>query len=134
MANSVLCMKCRKWIHGKCAKVMTVTLRSGRDFLCGTCQKQANGCMDSVEELCEEVEMVRGFCYLGYRVNASGGCEATVAARARIGWVKFRECGEMLNSKMFSLKLKRMVYRSCVGSAMLYASETWCLRKMRGQF
>ena len=36
---------------------------------------------------------MRGFCYLGDRVNASGGCEAAVTARARIGWVKFRECG-----------------------------------------
>ena len=49
------------------------------------------------QELCEEVETVRGFCYLGDRVNASGGCEAVVAARARIGWVKFRECGELLH-------------------------------------
>ena len=39
-------------------------------------------------ELCEEVESVRDFCYLGDRVNASGGCEAAVTARARIGWVK----------------------------------------------
>ena len=51
----------------------------------------------SEEELCEEVKTVRGFCYLGNRVNASGGCEAAVTARARIGWVKFRECGELLN-------------------------------------
>ena len=43
------------------------------------------------EEFCEEVETVRGFCYLGDRVNAGGGCEAAVTARARIGWVKFRE-------------------------------------------
>ena len=48
--------------------------------------------MEPVEEVCEEVETVRGFCYLGDRVNASGGCEAAVTARARIGWVKFREC------------------------------------------
>jgi len=45
-----------------------------------------------VEGLCEEVETVRGFCYLGHRVNAGGGCEAAVTARARIGWVKFSEC------------------------------------------
>ena len=32
-------------------------------------------------------------------MNASGGCEAAVTARERIGWVKFKECGEMLNSK-----------------------------------
>ena len=52
-----------------------------------------------------------------------------MTARARIGWVKFRECGELLNSKMFSLKLKGMLYQSCVRSATLYGSETWCLRE-----
>ncbi|XP_015776010.1 PREDICTED: uncharacterized protein LOC107354102 [Acropora digitifera] len=115
-ANSVVCVKCRKWIHGRCAKVKRVTLRLGRDFVCGRCKKQADEFMDSVEELCEEVETVRGFCYLGDKVNGGGGCEAAVTARARIGWVKFRECGELLNSKRFSLKLKGMVYRSCVRS------------------
>ena len=129
MANSVLHVKCRKWIHGRFAKVKRVTLRLGRDFLCGRCKKQADGFMDSVEELCEEVETVTGFCYLGDRVNAGGGCEAAVTARARIGWVKFRECMELLNSKRFSVKLKGMVYRSCVRSAMLYGSDAWCLRE-----
>ena len=85
--------------------------------------------MEAVEELCEEVETVRGFCYLGDRVNAGGGCEAAVTARARIGWVKFRECGELLNSKRFSLKVKLMVYRRYVKVAMLYGSETWYLRE-----
>ena len=98
MANSVFCVKCGKWIHGRCAKVKRVTLKLGRDFVCGRCKKQADGLVEPVEELCEEVETVRGFCYLGDRVNASGGCEAAVTARARIGWVKFRECGELLNS------------------------------------
>ena len=65
----------------------------------------------------------------GNRLNAGGGCQAAVTARARIGWVKFRECGELLNSKRFSLKLKGMVYRSCVRSAMLYGSAKWCLRE-----
>ena len=33
--------------------------------------------MNTVEELCEEVETVRGFCYPGeYRVNAAGGCDS----------------------------------------------------------
>ena len=73
------------------------------------CKKLADGFMNSVEELCEEVETVRGFCYLGDRVNAGGVCEAAGKARARIGWVRFRQCGELLNSKRFSLKLKGMV-------------------------
>ena len=129
MANSVLCVKCRKWIHGRCMKVKRVTLRLERDFVCGRCKKQADGFMDLVEELCEEVEMLRGFCYLEDRVKACSGCEEVVTARARIGWVKFREWGELLNSKRFSLKLKGMVYQSCVRPAMLYGSETWCLRE-----
>ena len=52
--------------------------------MCGRCKKQADGFKDSVDELCEEVETVRDFCYLGDRVNAGGGCEAAVTARARI--------------------------------------------------
>ena len=35
MANLVLCVKCGKWIHGRCAKVKRVTPRLGRDFVCG---------------------------------------------------------------------------------------------------
>ena len=46
-----------------------------------------------MEELCEEMETVRVFCYLG---DVGGGCEAAVTARARIGWVKFRECRELV--------------------------------------
>ena len=52
-----------------------------------------------------------------------------MTARVRFGWVKFRECGELLSSRRFSLKVKGMVYRSCVRSVMLYGSETWCLRE-----
>ena len=47
--------------------------------------------MDSFEKLCDEVETVNGFCYLGDRLNASGGCEAAVTTRVRICWIKFRE-------------------------------------------
>ena len=72
MANSMLCVKSREWIHGRCAEVKRVTPRLGRYFLCGRCKKQADGFMDSVEELCEEVKTVRGFYYLGDRVNAGG--------------------------------------------------------------
>ena len=41
-ANSVLCVKCGKWIHGRSAKVKRVTSRLGRDFVCGRCKKQAD--------------------------------------------------------------------------------------------
>jgi len=78
------------------------------------------------EKLCDGIETVKGFCYLGDRLNATGGSEVDVTARTRIGWVKFREYGEVLYGKRFSLKLKGKVYQSCILSAMLYGSETWC--------
>ena len=31
--------------------------------------------------------------------------------------------------RRFSLKMKGRVYKSCVRSAMLYGSETWCLKE-----
>ena len=75
------------------------------------------------------METVKGFCYLGDRLDTRGGCETAVTSRVRIGWMKFRECGELLRGKRFSLRMKGMVYRNCVRSAMLYGSETWCLRE-----
>ena len=50
--------------------------RLGKDFVSGRCKKQVDRLVELVEELCEEVETVRGFCYLEDRMNASGGCEA----------------------------------------------------------
>ena len=72
-----------------------------------------------MEVLCDEEETVKGFCYRGDRLNASGGCETAVTARVRIGWLKFGECGELLLGRRFSLKMKGMVYRSCVRSTIL---------------
>ena len=42
------------------------------------------------EVMCDEVETVKGFCYLGNRLKASGGCEAAVSSRTRMGLKKFR--------------------------------------------
>ena len=34
-----------------------------------------------------------------------------VTARTRIGWIKFRECGELLYGRKFSLKVKKRIYQ-----------------------
>ena len=47
--------------------------------------------MEQEEKLCDEVETVSEFTYLGDRVIAGGGCKAAATARTRCGWVKFRE-------------------------------------------
>ena len=119
MANSVLCTKCGNWVHGKCAKIIRVTARLVMHFVLSRCRELMEEMVDSIEKLCDEVETVNGFCYLGDRLNASGGCEAAVTARVRIGWVRFRECEELLLENRFPLKMKRKVYRCCVRSAKL---------------
>ena len=89
-----------------------------------------NGAREVQQEvMCDEVKTVMGFCYLGNRLNASGGYEASVTARTRMEWKKFRECGEILFGKRFSLLMKEKVYMSYMRLAMLYKSKTWCLRE-----
>ena len=46
--------------------------------------------VEQEEKLCNEVETVREFAYLGDRVSTSGGCEASVTSRTRFGWVNFQ--------------------------------------------
>ena len=104
-----------------------MTCSSARHFVYRRCTDVGNGTEEPVEVLCDEAETVKGFCYLGNRLNASGRCETAVISRVRIGCMKFRECGELLRGR-FPLRMKKMVYRSCVRSAMLCGSETWCLR------
>jgi len=58
------------------------------------------------KRLCDRVEALKGFCYLGENENASGKCEATVTARASVGWMKFRECSELLRGIRFQLQIQ----------------------------
>ena len=60
----------------------------------------------TVNSLCVEIVTVKRFCYLGDRLNASGGCETAVTSRVRIGWIKFREYGKVLPGRRFSLRGK----------------------------
>ena len=85
--------------------------------------------VEQEEKLCDEVETVREFTYLGNRVSASGGSEAAVTARTRCEWVKFRVCSELLYGWSFPLMLKGAVYWSYLRPAILYGSEVWCLEE-----
>ena len=56
MVNSVLCVKCGKWIPWKISESKEGDLKVGGDFVCARCKNQVNGLVELVEELCEEVE------------------------------------------------------------------------------
>ena len=70
------------------------------------------------------METVTDFSYLGDGIYSGGGCVAAVTSRNRLGWVKFRECQEILCRKQLPLKIRGSVYNRCVRSAMLYENET----------
>ena len=68
-----------------------VTSILARDFVCKLCVYTKEGIVEASEELSffDQVDFVKSFCYFGDRLNASGGSEAAVTARMRIGWIKF---------------------------------------------
>ena len=74
-----------------------------------------------------EVESVQRFAYLGDRVSTRRVCKSAVMTRTRCGWVKFRECGELLYGRRFPLNLKWAFYKSYVRPAILYGSKGLCL-------
>ena len=90
-SNAVCCTQCTKWTLGRCTKMIKVTCSSAKHFVCRRCTDVGDGMEEPVEVLCDEVKTVKEFCYLGDRLNASGGCETAVTSRVRIGWMKFRE-------------------------------------------
>ena len=130
MSNSVLCTTCGKWVLARCTDKKKVVVYMNKNFVCKKCRsvvKNFKGPAD--EKLCDGVETVSKFTYLGDRLNAVGGFETAVTARSRIGWVKFRKCSEILIGRRFSLKMKGKIYKSFKRSGMLYGSKAWCLRE-----
>ena len=85
MANSVLCTKCGNWVHGRCEKLKRATARLAMHFVCSKCKEIMEGTVDSIKKLCSEVETLNEFCYLGDRLNSSGGCEVAVTAKESVG-------------------------------------------------
>ena len=78
--------KCDQWIYGRCFKLKKVTPSVTSLFVCSKCNKATNGVEEVQQEvMCDEVETVNRFWYLGNSLNASGGCEAAVTARTTLG-------------------------------------------------
>ena len=122
-ANFIVCLQCVKWISGRCARVKMVTPKLSRNFTCRKCDRNIGEAVEQEIVLCDEVEAVDEFTYLGDRVCVDGGCEAAVTARTRCRWVKVRECVELLYVRSFHLRFRGAVYKSYIRLAMLYESE-----------
>ena len=72
-----------------------MTSALAKRFLYNGCVKAIKGIVEPYEELLfyEQVELVKSLRFLAKRLNARGESEAEVTATARIGWEKFRKCG-----------------------------------------
>ena len=106
----------------------SVTPKFSKKFTCRKCEGNIGEAVEQEEKLCDEVETVSEFTYLGDRVSAGVGCEAAITARTRCGWIKCRECGELLYGRRLNLKLKAVFHKSYVRPAILCGSEAWCLK------
>ena len=62
-------------------------------------------------------------------MSTGGGCEPVVTARTQCGWVKLRECGQLLHGKRFPLTLKETVYKNYVRPEIPYGNEVCCLKE-----
>ena len=87
MANFLICTKSGKWVHGRCTKMKRVTSTLDRGFVCKLCVDTKEGIVELGEERAffDLVDFVKSFCYLDSRLNTSGGSEAALTARTRIG-------------------------------------------------
>ena len=74
MVNSVTCIKCDKWVYGRCAKMKGVTSTLAKSFVCELCVYTEDGIVEPCEKLSffDHVDFVKSFCYLGDRLSASG--------------------------------------------------------------
>ena len=61
-----------------------------------------------------KMDLVDKFCYVGDILSVDGDADATVEARIRIGWNKFRQLVSLLTSKAVSLIMRGRLYSSCV--------------------
>ena len=87
------------------------------------CVETIPGILESNKKLkfYDQVELVKSFCFLRDKLNASGG--GKVALTRTVGWIKFRACGWGVASWKKTFAENERIYRSCVRSTTLYGNE-----------
>ena len=108
-------------------------INAGKTCRCTWCQGTARPLdgrqQKEVQVGPDMLEVVASFCYLGDMLSEAGGCELSTTTRVKTAWKKFNDLLPVLSSRHLSFKTRGRVYRSCVRSEMLHASETWPLTK-----
>jgi len=60
-------------------------------------------------------------------LDCEAGLERTVRGRVTTAWKKLGEMASLITNRCILLKIRGIVYESCVRSVMLYGAETWSL-------
>ena len=111
------------WKHGRCAKIKRVTNTLAIDFK----GRECNGCSQNIEyqneKFLEVVETVTDCLYLGDRIYSGGGCEAVVTSRTRLGWLKFRDCQDLLCNDISFENQRKCIQRLCGMSNALWKRD-----------
>ena len=105
MASVVLWISCGNWIHGRRAKIKWVSTRLVIDFKCTKCK----GCyinVDQKEKFHDDVD-----------------AKAAVTSRTRLGWVKFRDCQDLLYGKNPSENEMKCIQKLCEISTALWKRD-----------
>jgi len=129
--NSIQCISCQKWVHQKGSDVKGGMCKLMKTFICRLCMipVTSTGCTSVGIGVNANLELVDKFCYFGYMLSVDRDANAAVENRIRIGWNKFRQLVPLLTNKDISLKVREILYSSCVRRSVLYGRETWTVRE-----
>mgnify|MGYP001824797758 CR=1 FL=1 len=129
--NSIKCTSCKAWIHKRCSGI-SGKLKDSGDYRCKGCSGGHSLGSSELKEIVldngQVLECVGKFCYLGDMISEGGGAVMASTARVRSAWAKFRELAPILTARGASLQVKGKIYKACVQSVLVYASETWPMR------
>ena len=67
--------------------------------------------------------------YLGSVIHAQGGNEEDITARIAAAWKKWKELLGVLYDRRMPVAVKGKVYRTMVRPLLIYASETWTMKR-----
>ena len=129
-SSSIQCSKCRKWVHKRCSGMRTLTNMTR--FQCSRCTNTSESGRTECGNLGigdECIERVDRFCYLGDMMSSNRGTTDAVRTRVKAMWSKWRQLSSLLLNKSIPLKIRGMVYRTCLRPVMCYGSETWAMTK-----
>ena len=88
-------------------------------YRCNRCQGLKHPINGSISERFNlavgiDLGIFDSFCYLGDTIDARGGCEASVTARIRAAWGKFRQLLPLLTSRGLSLHTRGKIYSTYI--------------------